>query len=121
MNPVKSARRSSVWPVALASLACLLGSTQVLARAPVETRSVSIRYAELDLGSSEDAAELYHRIVGTARAVCGYQDHDLGRLSQVRSCNTRAIAAAVAAVNAPLLSEIHNAHRRVSLTAMLNE
>lgn len=121
MNPVKSAPRSSVWPLALASLACLLGSTQVLAKAPAETRSVAIRYADLDLGSSEGAAELYHRIVGAARVVCGYEDHALARLSQVRSCNSRAISDAVAAVNAPLLSEIHSAHRQVRFTAMLNE
>jgi UrcA family protein len=118
MNPVKSARRSSVWPVALASLACLLGSTQLLASAPVETRSVAIRYADLDLDSSQGAAELYHRIVGAARVVCGYAEHAPARLSQVRSCNSRAVSDAVAAVNAPLLSQIHNAHRRVSLTAM---
>jgi UrcA family protein len=122
MNTVKPDRHSSSsWPVAIASLACLLGTTQVLAKAPVETRSVSVRYADLDLASEVGAAALYHRIQGAARVVCGYDEHRLAALSYMNRCNSSAISDAVAAVNAPLLSAIHNAHRGANLTAMLND
>jgi UrcA family protein len=122
MNTVKPDRHSSSpWPVAIASLACLLGTTQVLAKAPVETRSVSVRYPDLDLASEVGAAALYHRIQGAARVVCGYDEHRLAALSYMNRCNSSAISDAVAAVNAPLLSAIHNAHRGANLTAMLND
>ena len=120
MNAVKLARHSSSrWPVALASLACLLGAAQVLAKAPMETRSVAVHYADLDLGSAAGAGTLYHRIQGAARVVCGYAD--LATLAQVRSCNDGAISDAVTSVDAPLLSAIHSAHRGATVTAVFND
>jgi UrcA family protein len=120
MNAVKSDRRSSLWPVALA-LACLSGTAQVLASAPVETRSVSVRYADLDLDSAAGAAALYHRLQGAARVVCGFDEHRLANHAYLSRCNSGAISDAVASVNAPLLSAIHSAHRAGTVTAMLNE
>jgi UrcA family protein len=120
MNTVKSARRSA-WPVALASLACLAGVAPVLATAPVETRSVSVRYADLDLASAAGAATLYQRLRGAARLVCGYAVENLALLSYVNRCNDSAIADAVSSVNAPLLSAIHNAHQGATVTATLGE
>jgi|HubBroStandDraft_1064217.scaffolds.fasta_scaffold06418_6 UrcA family protein len=119
MNSVKPDRRSSPWPVILASLACLMGAAQVLAAEPAETRSVSLSYADLDLTSQAGAATLYHRIQGAAREVCGYEDQRLALLPYVNRCNRSAIARAVAAVNAPLLTAI--AHRGELLTAMLQQ
>ena len=121
MNAVKLARRTSAWPVALGSLACLLGVAPVLASAPVETRSVSVRYADLDLASASGAAALYQRLQGAARVVCGYGDENLAILSYVNRCNHSAISAAVSSVNAPLLSAIHNAHQGATVTATLSD
>lgn len=122
MNTVKPDRHSSSpWPVALAALACLFGATPVLAEAPMETRSVAVHYADLDLGSAAGAGTLYHRIQGAARMVCGYPDHSLATLAQVRSCNDGAIADAVTSVDAPLLSAIHSAHRGGTVTAVFND
>lgn len=122
MNTVKLLRRSSAWPVALAALACLAGSAQVLASSQqIEIHSVTVRYGDLDLTSSAGAAALYQRIQGAARLACGYEDHRLARLPYVNHCNNSAISDAVATVNSPLLTAIHAAHRGPSLTAMLNE
>jgi UrcA family protein len=122
MNTVKPDRHSSSrWPVAIASLACLLGATQALATAPAETRSVSVRYADLDLTSAVGAAALYHRIEEAAQVVCGDEKHRLAALSYVNRCESIAIYDAVAAVNAPLLSATHNTYRVANLTAMLKE
>lgn len=121
MNTVKLDRRSSPWPVALASLACLLSVAPVLANAPVETRSVSVRYADLNLASAADAAALYHRLQGAARVVCGYEDNNFATLAYVQRCNRTAISDAVATVNAPLLSAIHNAHAGATVTATMSE
>jgi UrcA family protein len=121
MNSVKSQRRSSAWPVALASLACLVGVAPVLATVPVETRSVSVRYSNLDLQSAAGATALYHRLQGAARAVCGYGELDLTVHAYVNRCNRSAISEAVSAVNAPLLSAIHNAQGGASVTASLSE
>ena len=118
MNTVKLVRRSSAWPVALAALACLVGSAQVLAASQTETHSVTVRYSDLDLTTSGGAATLYHRLQGAARIACGYEDHNLATLPYVRRCNVSAISDAVASVNSPLVTAIHAAHRGSSLTAM---
>ena len=120
MNTVKLARRTSLWPVALGSLACLLGIAPVLAKAPVETRSVSVRYADLDLASAAGAAALYQRLQGAARVVCGYAD-EMAMVTYVNRCNHSAISHAVSSVNAPLLSAIHDAHQGATVTATLSE
>jgi len=121
VNTVKLVRRSSAWPLALAALACLVGSAPLLAAAHTETHSVTVRYADLDLTTSAGAAALYHRIEGAARMTCGYEDHRLAMLPHVQRCNSSAISAAVASMNSPLLTAIHAAHRGSNLTAMLNE
>src|SRR5271170_6258824 len=122
MNTVKPDRRSSPWPVMLAALACLVGSAQVLAAAPEQTHSVAVRYTDLDLTSSAGAAALYDRIQAAAREVCASdQDHQLAVLTDMNRCKSGATAHAVATVNAPLLTAIHNAHQGANLTAMLSE
>jgi UrcA family protein len=115
-----------VWLVALAaSLACLVGSAQVLAAVPWvaswEPHSVTVRFGDLDIRTSAGAAALYHRIEAAARVTCGYDDHPLVRPPYTERCNSLAISAAVASVNSPLLSAIHAARRGSSATAMLVE
>jgi UrcA family protein len=121
MNTLKLDPRSSPWSVALASLACLLSVAPVLATAPVETRSVSVRYADLDLADAAGAAALYHRLQGAARVVCGYEQGNLAAFAHVNRCNRSAISDAVSSVKAPLLSAIHNAHRVATVTATFND
>jgi UrcA family protein len=121
VNTVKLVRRSSAWPVAIASLACLVGSAQALAAAPTQTHSVTVRYGDLDLATSAGATVLYDRIETAARMTCDYPYGRFGSLSGVGSCKGSAIADAVASVNNPLLSTIYTAHTGAHLTAMLSE
>lgn len=124
MNKVNVDRRASVWLVALAaSLACLVGSAQVLAapwEAPWEAHSVTVRFGDLDITTSAGAAALYQRIEAAARVTCAYEDHPLVRPPNTERCSSSAVCAAVASVNSPLLSAIHAA-RQGSATAMLLE
>lgn len=113
---VQSIRRFLVLPGALAVLACL-GAGPALAETPLVTNSVSVKYADLDIGTPSGAAALYHRIEGAARVVCGYVGLDLSALQQVRSCNAHAIDEAVTTLNSPLVTAIH-ARKGASLTAM---
>jgi UrcA family protein len=123
VNKVNFDRRASVWLVGLAaSLACLVGSAPVLAAAPWEAHSVTVRYGDLDITTSAGAAALYQRIQAAARVTCGgYQDHALVRPPYAEHCSSAAISAAVASVNSPLLSAVHASHRGSSRTAMLVE
>jgi UrcA family protein len=126
VNNVNFDRRASVWLVALAaSLACLVGSAQVLGAAPWvapwEPHSVTVRFGDLDIRTSAGAAALYHRIEAAARVTCGYEDHPLVRPPYAQRCSSIAVSAAVASVNSPLLSAIHAARRGSSSTAMLDE
>lgn len=126
MNKVNFDRRASVSLLALAaSLACLIGSAQVLAAAPWaapwEAHSVTVRFGDLDITTSAGAAALYQRIEAAARATCAYEDHPLIRPASTERCSSSAIFAAVASVNSPLLSAIDAARRSSSPTAMLVE
>jgi UrcA family protein len=125
VNKVNFDRRASVPLVALAaSLACLVGSAQVLAapwEASWEAHSVRVRFGDLDITTSAGAAALYHRIEAAARVTCEYEDHPLVRPPSTERCSSSAISAAVASVNSPLLSAVHAARRGSSPTAMLVE
>jgi UrcA family protein len=123
VNKVNVDRRAPVWLVALAaSLACLVGSAQVLGApwaAPWEAHSVTVRFADLDITTSAGAAALYQRIEAAAGVTCAYEDHPLIKGPYTQRCTSRAISAAVESVNSPLLSAIHAARRGSSATAML--
>jgi UrcA family protein len=96
--------------------ACLIGASgSVLAAAPADTApSVTVAYGDLNLASEQGSGALYARIVAAARQVCyvGSVDiRDLQRYNQARSCEARAIAAAVQAVHSPQLAAIHSARQ----------
>ena len=97
-------KQSSAW-VALLALASAAASTN-----PHDTEdrhSTQVDYADLNVHTIAGAAILYHRIERAAREVCG-PDADLVRHGQWNSCCRMAIAAAVAKVNSPWLSAIHD-------------
>jgi UrcA family protein len=53
---------------------------------------------------------LYQRIRGAAGLVCGVSDaRELGQLARAKACMANTVAAAVAAVNAPALTSVHDA------------
>lgn len=90
-------------------LASVLSLTTLDARAagPADDAySLTVQYADLDLNREAGVARLYSRIQGAARRVCHQQDMD--QLVAVQSyplCVKRAVAAAVARIDRPLLTD----------------
>lgn len=86
-------------------------ATPLLAAAPDDARSVSVKYADLDLNTASGVDRLYRRIESAAREVCpDINSRDLGIWSAARRCEAEAIAAAVSKVNNPKLALVHASH-----------
>ena len=108
------------WPVACASLACLLGAAHQVSATPPATRSVTVSYRDLDLKTIEGARTLYQRLKGAARTVC--EGSGVGGVQDVvgfRACFDAALSEAVAKVNTPFLTAMHG--KAPTQTAMLSK
>jgi UrcA family protein len=69
-----------------------------------------VKYADLDISTSQGATALYNRIRSASEAVCPPSDHrDLARVSRRQTCVKQAIAGAVTKVNQPALSAVYAA------------
>jgi len=92
---------------ALACAAGLLAATAVAADAVPLTRTLTVRYGDVDLSTIAGAGALYQRIEGAARFVCGEQGGGLDERNEWLRCYHDAVGVAVARVNDPLLTAIH--------------
>ncbi|HUQ08796.1 MAG TPA: UrcA family protein [Steroidobacteraceae bacterium] len=94
--------------LAIALAASILSLTTLDARAAVPTDdaaySVTVQFADLDLTRKPGIATLYVRIRGAARRVCEQQAERLATQSYP-VCVKRAVSAAVARIDRPMLSE----------------
>jgi UrcA family protein len=83
----------------VASLACavlVIGSGVVQAEPRGQARSVTVKYADLNLATPAGVDALYHRIRVAARTVCGSpHERQLDVRRSVRDCNQAAIAEAL--------------------------
>ncbi len=122
MSIIKSIHRSSFWPVALSSIACLACMTQAPAAAPFGQVSTTVNFHDLDLSTIEGATALYKRIRRAANFVCSDTGTaGLASYREWRSCYQTAIADAVTKVNNPLLTAVSQGKSREALTAMLRK
>ena len=119
MNIIKSIP-ASFLPVALASVVCLLGTTPGWSFEP-DARSVTVRYADLDLSTSAGATTLYHRIRGAAKEVCGTGGTSLVEIAQWHRCVKDAVSDAVHTVNSPQLTALYTGKPAQTVTAMVNK
>jgi UrcA family protein len=71
--------------------------------------TVTVRYADLDLNTSEGIAALYERLQRAARNVCRYYDGrgSLTNVRVLRACYERALAAAVGDVDLEGLNSVY--------------
>ena len=70
-----------------------------------------VKYADLDVTNVAGAKVLYERIKFAAAQVCKADDQrDLAQWARARACVDRAIAQAVAKVDAPALTGLYQAH-----------
>jgi UrcA family protein len=80
---------------------------------------MTVRYRDLDLTTTTGATMLYRRINGAARSVCGERGYGLFFERQWDNCYRAAVADAVAAVNSPLLTNLHrHGHPGSNVTAL---
>jgi UrcA family protein len=99
---------------ALVSALAVLGASPAFA--DETARSVKVSYADLDLSTQAGAATLYSRIRGAARTVCG--DDDLPYTHWAwKKCFNEAVGNAVAKVNNPQLTALHQG-KSPAVTAM---
>ena len=69
-----------------------------------------VSFKDLNLSTTEGAEVLYKRIKSAAIEVCGVSDSfDLARMYVPRICISEAVSRAVAQVNRPMLTSLHQA------------
>ncbi len=107
--------KSNLKPIAtLASALWLMGGTSLTLADPPKAppaieKSTTIRFADLNLATSEGASALYSRIRSAAASLCGEQFSlwDGNRLREWKDCYRTAIERAVVEVNRPTLTAVH--------------
>ena len=101
--------------IGLAALATVLTANLALATPEGDgTRTLVVRYSDLDLSQARDERRLYSRIKIAARSVCDNSPNsDLARLAQYEKCIAHAVTNAVDTVNATQLTEIRQADTRL--------
>jgi UrcA family protein len=83
-------------------------STLCSAAGTPEAPKTLVKYADLDLSTSQGATALYNRIHFAAEGVCaGYFHDDLVARSSWKLCMQEAIEGAVTKVNRPALSAVY--------------
>lgn len=73
------------------------------------SRSMAVAYADLDLTRVDGVKTLSIRLKKAIDAVCG-RSHDsasVTRVRQIKACRAEAMSAAVAAIDAPLLTALY--------------
>jgi UrcA family protein len=99
-------------------IAATLGVACALALLPVpgfaldtdDTRSVTIRYSDLDLDTPSGASALYSRLVRAARDVCGdpVSVIDISQMRSIQSCRKDTLANAVVCIDHPMLTAVYD-------------
>lgn len=98
------------------ALVCALGSAVALASEPSIVHHVKVKYSDLNMNTIAGANTLYTRIRGAARFACGDEGRRWEEIRQWNSCYREAVSDAVASVNSPLLTSVHNG--AINVTAM---
>jgi UrcA family protein len=72
-----------------------------------EVHTLTVKYSDLNLTSAAGATQLYNRIRGAARFVCGEEGRRLEEQMVWNDCFHTSVSNAVSAVHSPLLSALH--------------
>jgi len=84
----------------------------------VETRSVAVRYADLDLNKDAGARTLYQRLRNATREACGTSDpRDLRSRAAVRECRAAALTDAVTRLGNERVAALHRVNGRLPADA----
>jgi UrcA family protein len=109
MNTMTTSNRSTL--IAAAIVTALISSFSAVCNAAdaADVPKAIVKYADLDVSTSQGAAKLYSRIRFASEAVCSPVDRDLASTFRREQCMKQAIAGAVAKVNQPALSAVYAA------------
>jgi UrcA family protein len=78
--------------------------------------TVRVKFGDLDVSRSQDAAVLYGRIRGAAEKVCSpYEAGGFAAKMRLDACINKAVTTAVTTVDAPALSRVYSAKMRTTL------
>jgi UrcA family protein len=103
------------FAIALAASVLSLSTLAARAAPTAEPYSVTVQFADLDIERKAGVAKLYSRIKAAAQRVCDQQANERLAAKQTYSvCVERAVAAAIARINRPMLSE-YAAQRGIKL------
>ena len=108
-------KQSSAWVALLALASATSGGNP---NDTEDTQGAKVTYEDLNINTLAGASILYHRIEHAARQVCG-ADGEPAPHGQWRTCYRMAIAAAVAKVDSPWLTAIHDTKTRGPKLALL--
>ena len=100
---------------------CVLGVAATAWADPSGTRSTEVSFRDLDLNTQSGAAKLYRRIQGAAQRVCLYEAAGVRSSRIWQNCVLPTVDAAVAKVNNPLLTALHNGRSSPAATAMVGK
>jgi UrcA family protein len=108
-----SLRLPSPFAIGTCVLASLLAApTLVCADTLAETSAKVVHFADLNINNRQGAEELYRRIQGAARDVCGPREYAGSRTpsSAWQACMADAVKTAVQKVDRPLLTAYYDEH-----------
>lgn len=99
--------------VIAAAMAATVATAAPAVAGDVTGRDITVRFADLDVGSVDGATLLLRRIEGAASRVCSSLDHgDLVSRNRRESCEKKLTSAAVAKVNSAALATVYQSAGR---------
>ena len=107
MSPLN--RKRSLIGIALLCAGALAGLPAMADQADQSVKMVRVKYTSDDVTRPDAASRLYRRIQIAAKQVCDAPDllRELRKMSDYQRCFDRAVDLAVAKVDAPALTAIH--------------
>lgn len=94
-------------------------ASPAFARSTVETVSIAVSYADLDLSQTADAKDMMSRIKTGARKVCNELSsaHAAGETRWLRICRQELADKAVAEIGSPVLTALYYGRRATQFAA----
>lgn len=109
---------ASALVITAGMLAGFATNAEAAAPASVETRSITVSYADLDLNREAGVRTLYKRLRLAAKQACGSVDtRDLAARAAWYECRDAALATAVERLGNERIAALHRAEQRVSPAA----
>ena len=100
---------TSIVVTALSACLVMIPALSHAATPAADAAAVTVRYADLNLGTAAGNNALYARLVSAARKVCGETGdiRALGQLAATQACQRAAIANAVQSVHSSQLAAVY--------------